>query len=280
MSIEGGIAPPVALPPARNEETMDPMKRWIPMGVVALAAAAMLLHGPIAQLEDYHAFADGRALYGVANAADVVSNVGFAIVGFWGLAALWPRRHDPRLGAAWAGYFVFLVALVLTAFGSGFYHLAPDNHRLIWDRIPIALACAGLLAAVHTETHASPRPRWILAALIVAAVASVAWWSLTEAFGAGDLRPYLFVQGAPLLLIPLWHWIYRAPRADRVAFGIAILLYALAKAFELADRSVFGTLGIMSGHTIKHLLAVAAGAVLAANLVYRVRDRPAVASFA
>ncbi len=248
---------------------MDRMQRWIPTGVLMLASAAMLLHGPIAQLEHYHEFADGRALWGVPNAGDVFSNIGFAIVGLWGFWALRREHENPLLAAGWPGYRVFLEAILLTALGSSFYHLAPDNSRLLWDRLPIALACAGLLAAVHAETHETT-PRWMLAALIAAAIASVLWWSVTESFGAGDLRPYLLMQGAPLLLIPLWQWIHGSPRADRVAFGIAILLYALAKAFELGDHTVFAALGIVSGHTIKHLLAVAAAAVLTGNLVRRV----------
>jgi len=40
------------------------------------------------------------------------------------------------------GYWLFLIGLLLTAFGSSFYHLAPNNARLIWDRLPID--CLGL----------------------------------------------------------------------------------------------------------------------------------------
>ena len=247
------------------------MKRWIPAGVLLLAVAAMVLHGPIAQLEHYHEFADGRALLGLPNAGDVLSNAGFAIVAAWGFWALRGKRHHPLLEGGWAGYLVFLCAIALTAIGSSFYHLAPDNDRLLWDRLPIALACAGLLAAVCAETHDSPR--WFLPALVAAAIASVFWWSVTESFGAGDLRPYLLLQAAPLILIPLWQWIYGSPREDRVAFGIAIGLYALAKVFELNDHAVFDALTYVSGHTIKHLLAVAAAAVLTGNLVWRVRKR-------
>ncbi len=247
------------------------MKRWLPTAVLALVVLAMLLHGPIAQLEHYHEFADTRPFLGLPNAADVLSNAGFAIVGVWGLWALRDKRRHPRLAAAWPAYFIFLVAIALTAAGSSYYHLAPDNDRLLWDRLPIALACAGLLAGVYAETHDSPS-RWLLPALVVAGIGSVVWWSVTERLGAGDLRPYLLMQGAPLLVIPLWHWIYAAPRADRVAFGIAILLYVLAKVFELNDRAVLDAVGFTSGHTVKHLLAVAAAAVLTANLVWRVQD--------
>jgi hypothetical protein len=243
------------------------LKRWIPLGVLALAAILMIAHGPIPQLDSYHDFADTRALGFVPNAGDVLSNLGFAIVGVWGMTAL--RREDAgeRLAPGWR---VFLAAIVLTSLGSGFYHLAPDNGRLLWDRLPIALACAGLLSAAHEETHAGSDRR-LLAALIVAAIASVLWWSVTESRGEGDLRPYLLMQAAPLVMIPLWQWVYGAPGRDRLAFGAAIALYGLAKVLELEDRAVFQALGFVSGHTLKHLLAVAASAVLVANLVWAKR---------
>jgi hypothetical protein len=249
------------------------MKRWLPTALLLAMAAAMLAHGPIAQLAHYHEFADTRAVLGVPNAGDVLSNVGFALVGLWGLAALWPHRGSPGLARAWPGYALFLAALVLTAFGSSFYHLAPDNARLVWDRMPIALACAGLLAAVDGETRDSAQPRWLPAVLALAGVASVLWWSFTEAGGAGDLRPYLLLQAAPLVLIPLWQANHGTPRAERIAVGVAIALYAGAKAAELADHAIFDALGFVSGHTIKHLLSIAASAVLVASVVAKVRAR-------
>ncbi len=251
------------------------MKRWIPTSVLLLIASGMLLYGPIAQFDHYHEFADHRALLRLPNAADVLSNIGFAVVGLWGLWALRNQGKDERLDAARAGYCAFLAALILTAIGSAFYHLAPNNDHLLWDRLPIALACAGLLAAVHAETHDS-QSRRVLPALTIAGVVSVLWWSITQSIGAGDLRPYLLMQGAPLVLIPLWHWLNESPRTDRLAFGVAILLYVLAKFFELNDRSVFETLGFISGHTIKHLLSVAAAAVIATHIVrsFRRAARP------
>jgi hypothetical protein len=165
---------------------------------------------------------------------------------------------------------LFLISLVLTAIGSSFYHLDPDNSRLIWDRLPIALACAGLLAAVYAESCPNVDGRRTTVLLALFAVVSVAWWYVTEQAGQGDLRPYLLLQGLPLLLIPLWQAIGEAPRADRVAFGVAIALYALAKVAELHDRELFAALGWISGHTVKHLLATASAAVLAGRLVWRV----------
>jgi hypothetical protein len=254
---------------------MAQINRWLPSGLILLVAVAMLLHGPIHQFVDYHEFADGRALPGVPNAGDVLSNIGFALAGLWGFWALRDQHRHSLPESSWPGYRLFLAAVVLTALGSGFYHLAPDNGRLLWDRLPIALACAGLLAGAHAETHESPQPRWVPALLAAIAVLSVLWWSITEHFGADDLRPYVLLQGAPLVLIPLWQAIHGSPRADRLAFGAAILLYVLAKVAELNDRAIFDALGFASGHTIKHLLAAAASFVLTANLVRQARARQA-----
>jgi hypothetical protein len=40
-------------------------------------------------------------------------------------------------------YLVMFAGLSLTAFGSGYYHLAPDNARLVWDRIAIMMVFMG-----------------------------------------------------------------------------------------------------------------------------------------
>ncbi len=250
---------------------MSRIGRWWPELVAAAAAVAMLVHGPIAQLAHYHEFADARTLLGIPRALDVLSNAGFIAVGLWGLAALASTRRDPIFATSWPGYLVFALALVATAFGSGWYHLAPDDSRLVWDRLPIALACAGLLAAVHADTHDDRHPWAVAAVLMVIACASVWWWSFTGSRGVGDLRPYLYLQAVPLVLIPGWQAVHRAPRPQRIAFGIAILLYALAKVFELADHAVFDTLGVLSGHTIKHLLATAAAGVIIGEAAGRSR---------
>jgi len=236
--------------------------RFLPLACLLVAAGGMVLHGPIPQLAHYHEFADSRSWLGVPHAADVLSNVPFALVGLWAAVRLSRPGVRERLGRAWAGYALLALALFATAFGSGYYHWAPDNARLVWDRLPIALACAGLLAGVHAETHARARP-WLLPLLALFAIASVAWWSFTEARGSGDLRPYLLLQAAPLVLVPLWQAIARSPRRSRIAFGIAIALYALAKVAELEDAPIFHATGFVSGHTVKHLLAALAAAVIA-----------------
>jgi hypothetical protein len=146
---------------------------------------------------------------------------------------------------------------------------------LIWDRLPIALACAGLLAAIRSETARQSSDRATTALALVGA-GSVAWWYLTGLEGPGDLRPYLLLQVLPLVLIPIWQYNGRAPRSQRLAFAAAIVLYVLAKLAEIGDHAIFAELGWISGHTVKHLLASAAAATIVIELVARVRrDTPA-----
>jgi hypothetical protein len=251
------------------------MKSWvtyIPFCITIVASALMALHGPIVQLPHYHEFADQSMFLGVPHTADVLSNAGFAVVGVWGWFRLRPMRGHPAIQAGWPGYQLFLAGLVLTAVGSSFYHLAPDNARLLWDRLPIALACAGLLAAVRTESRCLANGKSTAAWLALFAVGSVAWWYFTDQRGQGDLRPYLLLQALPLVLIPVWQSIYRADRADRIWFGLALLLYVFAKAAEIRDHELLTALGWVSGHTLKHLLATAAAALLAGRLAYRVHE--------
>lgn len=246
--------------------------RHLPTVLVAATVLGLWLHGPVAQIAGYHDFADQRSLFGIPHAANVLSNLGFALVGAWGAYHARGLRALPPLRRGSSGYLLFLYALGLTALGSGWYHLAPDNARLFWDRLPIALASAGLVAAVHAQTSPRDPPRDWTWALAFAGAASVVWWAWTDRHGVGDLGPYLLVNLLPLLLIPLWLAIHGAPRADRHAFLLAIALYAAAKVAELQDREIYALTGFVSGHTLKHLLATAAGAVIAARLVQRVRQ--------
>ena len=49
------------------------------------------------------------------------------------------------------------------------------------------------------------------------------------------------------------------------------MLYAAAKVTELYDHEIAAQLGTMTGHTLKHLLATLAAAVIVARLALRQR---------
>jgi hypothetical protein len=251
--------------------------RYLPSMFVALAIGMFWMHGPVQQPAQYHAFADQSSAFGMLHASDVLSNLPFLLVALWGLYRLLPLRAHPAMRESWPAYLLFLCALALTASGSCYYHLAPDNARLLWDRLPIAMACAGLLAAVRAEHVPNANGCRDALLLCVLAMASVLWWYVTDLrtdlqtdlHAAGDLRPYLLFQALPLVLIPLWQIIYKADRKDRRAFGMAMVLYILAKGAELYDHELLGILNVASGHTIKHVLAGTAAAVIVSRLIAR-----------
>ena len=42
-------------------------------------------------------------------------------------------------GEAW-GWACFYAGVTATAFGSAYYHMKPNDARLLWDRLPVSLA--------------------------------------------------------------------------------------------------------------------------------------------
>jgi hypothetical protein len=262
--------PDIDIPISRSP-TAAPWIRHAPTIITVGMIALLALHGRIAQPAHYHDFADRSVTSGIPHAADVLSNAGFALVAIWGWLTLRPHRDSDALRAGWPGYRLFLIGLFLTAFGSAYYHLAPDNGRLIWDRLPIALVCAGLIAGVRGDIKGGSNSGIDVIVVALTAVASVAWWAITERNGAGDLRPYLLLQGLALILIPLRQAIYRCPRTDRIAFAAAMALYVVAKLAEVLDHEIAAALGFVSGHTLKHLIATAATAAVVWGLTRRFR---------
>jgi hypothetical protein len=233
-----------------------------PLLLVALAVVISiiaLLLPPIPQPLSYHNFADHRAWLGIPNFGDVVSNLPFAIVGLWGLVVLFTpnatKFSDPR--ERWP-YAVTFAALILTAFGSAYYHLAPDNARLVWDRIPIMIVFMALVAAVIAERVSVPAGLALLPVLEVIGIGSVLLWRASELAGHNDLRFYAAVQVYSILVLLLA--LLFPPKYTRGSdFAIVVGLYVLAKILEEADRQIFALGYLASGHTLKHLAAAAAG---------------------
>ena len=112
-----------------------------------LCIVAALLLPAVPQSLEYHHFADRRHLLGIANFLDVASNLGFLIVGVAGLVIVFGERARFEFGSERWPYTVFFLGALLTALGSGYYHLAPDNESLFWDRLPMTIAFMGLVSS-------------------------------------------------------------------------------------------------------------------------------------
>lgn len=228
--------------------------------LVATVAGLAWVLPPIPQPLQYHHFVDQRACFGIPNCFDTASNVLFVLAGLAGLLFMIGnagRRAfiDPREARP---YRLFFLASILLGLGSGYYHLAPDNSRLVWDRAAISLALMSWFAAILCGRVSLTAGLRLLPLLFSAALGSVVYWGWSEARGMGDLRPYGLMQFYPMLLVPLLLWLY-PPRysGDRDILAI-VTLYPLALLCDLNDRPFAALTGMVSGHTAKHAIAALA----------------------
>jgi len=234
---------------------------WVLLGAVLAAVAVVFLMPAIPQSETYHNFADNRAFLGIPNCLDVVSNAFFLLVGVMGM---WFVSRDPSGAGArfldprerWP-YFAFFLAVTLTTFGSAYYHLHPSDQTLVGDRIPMAIGFMSLVAAVVADRISVKTGVWLLVPLVLAGVGSVVYWHITQTRGHGDLRPYALAQFGALFTLLLIVVLF-PPRYTRGAdFGVSLVIYGVAKLFEVANNFIFNLGHIVSGHTLKHVVAAA-----------------------
>jgi Ceramidase len=213
-------------------------------GLMIVSLAALLPLPPLLQDQSYHHFADQRELFGIPNFWNVVSNLPFIAVGALGL--LWVRRDAITI--------VLFTGLFLTGFGSSYYHLNPNDDTLFWDRLPMTLCFAAILAAVVEERVDARAGRILLRPLVAIGIFSLLLWRWTD-----DLRLYAWAQFFPFLTLVLILRLFPPKYTGAFYWVIAAALYALAKLLEFLDEKIYSVGSIVSGHTLKHLAAAAAG---------------------
>jgi hypothetical protein len=238
--------------------------REVALGLVCLVMlAGFLLQAPMAQSLEYHEFADDRVLFGIPNLQDVASNIPFFVVGVAGVLLCLRRR----LALSWL---VLFAATALVCFGSGYYHLTPRNDTLLWDRLPMTVAFMALFVGLVSEHIGARAERYLLAPAVMTGLASALWWHFTD-----DLRFYFWVQYTPLVCIPLVLALFPGRYTHRGYLFYGLGLYVLAKVTEAWDHEIFSLTGnLVSGHTLKHVLA--AGAVLSVLLMLAMRKNASV----
>lgn len=240
-----------------------------------LAVLALLLVVAVFRMEAipqdlaYHAFADTRPLLGIPNFWNVVSNLGFVVVGAAGMVVL--ARCNVRGGfpALRRIYQLFFFGLLLVGLGSGHYHLTPSNATLVWDRLPMSLSFMAFFSAMIGERISVAAGRRLFVPLLAGGVLAVAYWYLSEQNGAGDLRPYLLVQFLPVLLVPVMLLLFRARFSGSGWLWAMLLVYAASKAAEQGDAVLLELTGVLSGHTFKHLLSALGGLLFLCALLLR-----------
>jgi hypothetical protein len=213
------------------------------VGLMLASLAALALLPPISQDQSYHQFADDRNLLDIPNFWNVVSNLPFIAVG---AAGLWQfRRHTATI--------VIFSGVLLTGFGSSYYHLNPTDATLFWDRLPMTICFAAILTVVVEERVDARAGALLLWPLLAIGISSILVWRWTD-----DLRLYAWAQFFPFFALVLILRLFEPRYTGTSYWVIAAALYALAKLLEFYDEAIFSVGSVLSGHTLKHLAAAAA----------------------
>lgn len=226
------------------------------LGASALLIFAIgVLIGPVSQPQEYHDFSDQRSFFGIPNTWDVLSNIPFAIVGMWGVFLLLfsgkIQLMDRREKYPWIGV---SIGLILTAIGSAYYHLAPNNSRLAWDRLAMTIFFTSFLSALMMDRIDAKMGLWLFPVLLAMGCYSVLHWSLDN-----DLRFYfglqLFTASAAIVL-----FFTPSHYTRNRDLAIVILLLVLTYLLDRYDQQIaILTRDLISGHTLKHLVGALAG---------------------
>jgi len=228
--------------------------RWsIILAVCVLAIAVVSFLAPIPQSQAYHHFADQRYIAGIPHGMDVLSNLAFLLSGVLGLIFILRAGFVLDGGTRWAFATLFF-GLILTSLGSGYYHLAPSNQTLVFDRLPMIVAMSGCVGAVIADRFGGAMA-WSVIVLLATGLWTVHLWNASEQARHSDLRWYALYQGLVILVGALLLLFFASRNGTTKVFVIAVAGNVLAKVFELLDKPIFALDGIVSGHTLKHLSA-------------------------
>jgi Ceramidase len=217
--------------------------------LVAMTFVALFFisKGVMTQVQSYHLFADTRTLLGIPNAMDVLSNLAFLFTGLLGIREVLGSTISTSRSWFW-----FFISIFLIAPGSAYYHWAPDDFTLIWDRLPMSMGFMALYVCLISE-HIDLRLMKLLPVSLFLGMLSILVWVLTS-----DLRFYFIVQFSSFITIPLILILFPSRYTGKVYYLGALLLYGLAKWTEVKDREIFeATDYVISGHSLKHILAAA-----------------------
>ena len=236
-------------------EKKEKMALIVIIAIGFISILGMLFLSSIPQESNYHNFADGRTIFNISNFWNVVSNLPFLVVGMYGFYKLLMVKKLKILEEIKMVYLFFFLGVTLVAFGSGYYHLNPNNETLLWDRLPMTIAFMALFSFVFSEFFSLKVGKNLFFPLLFLGMASVLYWFIGELNGQGDLRAYALVQFLPILIMPLLFLFFRASFSFVLGYWYLLLCYLVAKVFEHFDGEIYEFLGVISGHSLKHMIS-------------------------
>lgn len=221
--------------------------------ITAASVITLLFLSPIGQDQAYHLFADTRNCLEIPNCLNVLSNLPLLLVGLLGMRWSITAHHSSPFKQLQPLYLLLFSGALLTALGSGYYHLNPTNSTLFWDRLPMTITFMSFFAILLGEFCSIQLGRKSLVPLLVLGIYSVVYWHFTEMGGEGDLRLYALVQFLPALLLPVFLLFLNSEHGYVRGYWLLALFYCLAKIAEYYDLWLYQLPYIISGHTLKHL---------------------------
>ncbi|OIV96231.1 hypothetical protein TanjilG_14908 [Lupinus angustifolius] len=185
----------------------------------------------------------------IPNALNVISNFPFLVIGLIGLILCHHGNYFQLSlqGELW-GWTCFYVGVAAVGVGSSYYHLQPDDARLVWDRLPMTIAFTSIVAIFIIERIDERKGMISIIPLVLVGIISIVFFD--------DLRPYALVQFVPCIAIPLMAILLPPMYTHSTYWLWAAGFYLLAKVLEATDKDIYEwTHDIVSGHTLKHLFA-------------------------
>ena len=117
------------------------------IGLLIISATCLYFIPPIPQWDSYHQFSDNRTFFSITNFANVTSNIGFLVVGFYGLFTIFHKQlFNRKLDLI--PYGVLFFSIIFVGVGSAYYHSNPTTDTLFWDRLPRSIAFMSFFSVI------------------------------------------------------------------------------------------------------------------------------------
>ncbi|KAK4787141.1 hypothetical protein SAY86_010974 [Trapa natans] len=214
----------------------------------------------------HHIYADMRNFLGVPNTLNVMTNFPFLVVGVVSLVlCLRGSFFKISLQGELLGWAMFFGGIAGVAFGSAYYHLKPDESRVMWDILPMMIAYASLCGSFVIERIGKRAGLCCLTVLLLFALLGTAY---ERTFN--DLRLRMMFQLIPCAVIPFMSLLFPAKYTHSRYWLWATGLYILSKFEALADKKIYCSSSyIISGHSLEHLCLSVLPGLLTVMLINR-----------
>jgi hypothetical protein len=215
-------------------------------------AAGLLAWGPVPITPADHRFADERASFGLPHFVNVISGLPLLAVSLLGLRATARGTWPSALRAPWLAFFAMCAALSAAGIA---YHVDPGDIGFVLTHLFAAGALTTLTLGFLAERVDAlfGHVRALAAGCGAVCLAGLWWWVGQWADGSGDLRPLLFLETLPLLLIPAGALGLTGRHTSAVDWLGMLGLYLLSRIAGFADTAVYAATEWISGHTLMHL---------------------------